>query len=140
MRDERFAVMCVKHDHRPTESKKFLGQVQTTYPKKNWSSVMLMNCRKCWPLTPEYVNTASGLDLHRFNWLPPGAEWEPGGEALIGEIPRQWNHLVGYDDPQGDELNLHFTEGGPWFPAYANSPFADLWRRERQAAFEAARG
>jgi lipopolysaccharide biosynthesis glycosyltransferase len=138
-RDERFAVQVVKHDHRPTTTTKFLGQAQTSYPMKNWSSVMLMNCRKCWRLTPDYVNTASGLDLHRFEWLKGQPTWEPTGEELIGEIPREWNHLVGYDEPTGGELNLHFTEGGPWFPAYANGPFADLWRRERAAAFEAAR-
>ena len=35
LRDERCAVMCVKHDHRPTETVKFLGARQTIYPKKN---------------------------------------------------------------------------------------------------------
>jgi lipopolysaccharide biosynthesis glycosyltransferase len=140
-RDERFAVQVVKHDHKPTTTTKFLGQAQTTYPKKNWSSVMLMNCRRCRRLTPHYVNTASGLDLHRFEWLKGAVndKYIPQGDELIGEIPREWNHLVGYDVPTGGELNLHFTEGGPWFPAYANGPFADLWRRERAAAFEAAR-
>ena len=34
---------------------------------------MLMNCRKCTTLTPDYVNKASGLELHQFKWLegPP---------------------------------------------------------------------
>ena len=30
---------------------------------------MLMNCKKCKKLSIDYVNSASGLDLHRFNWL-----------------------------------------------------------------------
>ena len=34
LRDERFAVMCVQHDHQPTETKKFLGEAQSAYPKK----------------------------------------------------------------------------------------------------------
>ena len=67
LKDEKYAVMCVKHEHIVQEGTKFLGQNQLPYPKKNWSSVMLMNCGKCGALTPEYVNTASGLDLHRFN-------------------------------------------------------------------------
>ena len=69
LRDEKYAVMCVKHDHVPKEKTKFLGAQQTKYEKKNWSSVMLFNCAKCTALTPGYVNSASGLDLHRFNWL-----------------------------------------------------------------------
>ena len=134
LRDESKSVMVVKHDHKPTEQRKFLGHVQTQYPMKNWSSVMLMNNRCCWRLTPDYVNTASGLDLHRFRWLA-GADWDPSIEEQIGELPHAWNHLVGYDEPRGDELNLHYTEGGPWFAAFQDGPFAELWRRERAAAF-----
>ena len=36
------ALMCVKHDHRPTEKTKMIGQIQTLYPRKNWSSLFLM--------------------------------------------------------------------------------------------------
>jgi hypothetical protein len=89
LRDDKYAVMCVHHDHVPKEDTKFLGQPQTKFEKKNWSSVMLMNCAKCSALTPDYVNTATGLALHRFQWLD--------GDNLIGEIPRGWNHLVDYD-------------------------------------------
>lgn len=136
LQDERYSVMCVKHDHKPTETRKFLGHVQTQYPMKNWSSVMLLNNKACWRLTPDYVNTATGLDLHRFRWLN-GAEWDKRIEDQIGALPPQWNHLVGYDEPRGDELNLHFTEGGPWFAAYQNCAFADLWRRELAEAIKA---
>ena len=34
LRDDRYAVMCVKHDHKPTEDTKFLGATQTRYEKK----------------------------------------------------------------------------------------------------------
>jgi hypothetical protein len=124
--DDRYAVMCVKHDHVPEEEIKFLGAVQTKYEKKNWSSVMLFNCAKCTALTPEYVNTASGLDLHRFRWLDD--------EELIGEIPHRWNHLVDYDPPAlASELsNIHFTIGGPYFTEYVDCEHADLWQAERE--------
>ena len=69
LRDDAYAVQVVKHDHVPEEEVKFLGATQTKYEKKNWSSVMLFNCAKCQALTPDYVNTASGLQLHRFQWL-----------------------------------------------------------------------
>ncbi|OAI57089.1 glycosyltransferase [Verrucomicrobiaceae bacterium SCGC AG-212-N21] len=124
LRDDRYAVQVVQHDHRPRESTKFLGQVQTSYPKKNWSSVMLMNGARCTALTPEYVNTASGLDLHRFNWL--------SSEDLVGALPHRWNHLVDYDPtlPLHEVSNLHFTIGGPWFPEYVNCSYAENWRAE----------
>lgn len=126
LRDERFAVMVVKHNHVPTESTKFLNQPQTQYEKKNWSSVMLMNCARCKALTVDYVNTATGLELHRFKWL--------GDDSLIGEIPHRWNHLVDYDPPlPANELsNIHYTEGGPYFETYRNCGYADLWMRERE--------
>ncbi|TSA16260.1 MAG: glycosyltransferase [Betaproteobacteria bacterium] len=125
LRDERYAVQVVKHDHRPRETTKFLGAAQTAYSKKNWSSVMLFNNARCKSLTPDYVNSASGLQLHQFQWLE--------SDAMIGELPQRWNHLVGYDAP-GAEISLaHFTIGGPYFPEYADCPMAEEWRAERDA-------
>ena len=109
-RDDKYSLMCVKHEHNPTETKKFQGEVQSSYPKKNWSSLMLMNCSKCKMLTIDYVNSASGLDLHRFNWLE--------NESQVGEIQGDWNFLI---DVQSDLDNsrranlIHWTLGGPWF-------------------------
>ena len=122
LRDERYAVQVVKHVHVPKEDVKFLGAVQTKYEKKNWSSVMLMNCARCTALTPEYVNTATGLELHQFKWL--------GDDALIGEIPHRWNHLVGYDAPRRDAGLVHYTIGGPYFSEYAGCEYAREWHEE----------
>ena len=69
LRDDRYAVMVVKHDHVPRETVKFLGEPQSKYEKKNWSSVMLFNNARCAALTPQYVSSASGLELHQFKWL-----------------------------------------------------------------------
>jgi len=49
-----------------------------------------MNADCCRALTLHYVNTASGLDLHRLRWL--------ADEAEIGALAANWNHLVGYSD------------------------------------------
>jgi hypothetical protein len=125
LRDERYAVQVVKHMHVPREDVKFLGAVQTRYEKKNWSSVMLMNCAKCRALTPEYVNGASGLELHQFKWL--------GDDGLIGELPRQWNHLVGYDAPDPGAKLVHYTIGGPYFEEYRDCEYAAQWFAERDA-------
>jgi len=123
LRDDKYALMCVHHNHVPDKDSKFLNQKQTKYERKNWSSVMLMNNSKCMPLTPAYVETATGLDLHRFRWL---------NDEEIGEIPRRWNHLVDYDPnlPIHDISNLHFTEGGPYFEDYKDCGYSKEWFRE----------
>ena len=68
--DPDVAVYCVQHDHRPTENLKMDGKVQTSYPRKNWSSLMMFNCGhpSSRSLTPEVVNTQTGAYLHRLAW------------------------------------------------------------------------
>jgi hypothetical protein len=124
LRDDRYALLVVKHDHRPREDVKFLGQKQTSYPKKNWSSVMLFNNARCQALSEAYVNSASGLELHQFKWLED--------EALIGALPARWNHLVGYDTPSAEVSLAHFTLGGPYFADYRDCEFAAEWHEERE--------
>ncbi|NBY57073.1 MAG: glycosyltransferase, partial [Actinobacteria bacterium] len=87
LRDESYAVMCVKHDYEARDEVKFLGAVQTKYEKKNWSSVMMFNNDRCRMLTPDVVATETGLFLHQFKWL--------GDDSLIGDLPTTWNYLVG---------------------------------------------
>ena len=125
LRDERYAVMVVKHHHVPKESRKFLGEPQSRYEKKNWSSVMLFNNEKCRALTPDYVNRATGLELHQFKWLE--------SDGSIGELPARWNHLVGYDNPRPDAALVHYTLGGPYFKAFEDCEYGAQWRDEREA-------
>ena len=129
LRDDRFAVMVVKHAHDPSERTKFLNQPQSRYEKKNWSSVILFNNARCRALTPEYVNTASGLDLHQFKWLE--------SDDLIGSLPARWNHLVGYDAPRADAALVHYTIGGPYFPEFRDCEYAAQWFSEREASLHA---
>ena len=121
MRDDSKAIQVCKHDYVPKEKTKFLGQTQTAYPKKNWSSFMLMNCKKCSSLTPDYVNRASGLELHQFKWLE--------GDHLIGDLPLEWNWLVGEYEHKDDVKNVHYTKGGPWFEEYARCDYSQDWFR-----------
>ena len=125
LRDESYAVMCVKHNHVPSEATKFHNEKQTAYGKKNWSSVMLFNNAKCTALTPEFVNTASGLELHQFKWL--------GDDSLIGSLPAAWNHLVGYDPANANVANAHYTSGGPYFNEFVNCDYSADWFDAKQA-------
>ena len=125
--DDRYAIMCAKHDYTPTEGMKMDGQQQTIYPRKNWSSVMLINCghpsNKL--LTRELVNNpeTTGAYLHRFSWLK---------DEEIGEISHEWNWLVGwYKQPlNGEPKALHYTEGGPWFENYRFCDYHTEWKNE----------
>lgn len=121
-RDDRYAVRVVKHDYTPKTERKFLGAAQTKYARKNWSSVMLFNNAKCYDLTPKYVNVANGLELHQYSWL---------ADSLIGDLPRHWNHLVGYYPHDSDASLVHFTDGGPYFKGYQTGDYTEEWFHER---------
>ena len=115
------SVFVVKHDYKPRDEKKFLGATQTKYEKKNWSSVMLFNNTRCRDLTLEYVNQASGLDLHQFKWT---------SENQIGELSKDWNHLVGEESENPNAKIVHYTRGGPWFKEYEDCEFSKEWFEE----------
>jgi len=120
------AVSVVKHNHKPVEKTKYLGAVQYTYPRKNWSSVMLFNCEKCTMLTPGYINEATPAELHQFAWAH--------GD-MLGELRKEWNHLVGYDAPNSNAKIVHYTIGGPWFDEYRGLEFEDEWVKHMKGAF-----
>ena len=102
--------------------KKFLNQLQHSYKRKNWSSVMLFNCEKCTELTPEYVNTASAADLHELNWA-----------HHIGALPEKFNHLVD-EQPLCHATVLHYTLGTPGYHDCTNSEYSNLWLKYAQYA------
>jgi hypothetical protein len=121
-RQQDKAVLVCKHDYVPKSERKFFDQVQTKYARKNWSSLVLFNNERCKALSPDFVNSASGLELHRFAWTD---------DRLIGELEREWNWLVG-EYPQNPAARIvHFTLGGPYFPEYRACDYADEWFAER---------
>ena len=129
--DDRYAIMCAQHDYTPKPGFKMDGKEQFIYPRKNWSSMMLINCghpdnRK---LSLELINDAktTGAYLHRFSWLK---------DSQIGKLSHEWNWLVGwYKEPDdGNPKALHYTEGGPWFNNYRNCEYNYEWY-EAQANF-----
>lgn len=117
--DDSYAVMVVKHDYKPKTITKMDGKMQHTYPKKNWSSLMLFNNNKCSMLTSDVVNSESASYLHQFKWI---------GDNQIGTLPNEYNYLVGYDT--GTFKALHYTDGGPWFKEYENCEHNELWNKE----------
>lgn len=123
------AVHCVKHEYKPASDVKMDNQEQTQYARKNWSSFMIFDCNHQAnnALTLDLINTAPGRDLHAFRWL---------ADQDIGELPPEWNYLVGHSDQTMIPKVVHWTEGGPWLEAFRNAPYADewYWERDRWAA------
>ncbi len=124
--DDKYAIMCAQHDYTPEEGVKMDGQKQTQYPRKNWSSMMLINCGhpSNKQVTKDFVNDPhkTGAFLHRFSWLD---------NEEIGKLSHEYNWLVGwYKEPKdGSPKALHYTEGGPWFKQYENCEYANEWYR-----------
>ena len=125
LRNPEYAVQVVKHDYVPKQDIKMLGSKQTTYAKKNWSSMMMFNNSRCRALTGDYVNHASGLELHQFKWLE--------NDSLIGSLPSNWNYLVG-EYPLTPHVDLiHYTNGGPWWKKYEHCDYSALWFSELES-------
>ena len=114
------ALRVRKHDYRPDETVKMGGKVQTQYPRKNWSSLMLMNNAELHAWTKEAVETQSGAWLHRF---------EPIADEKIGDISPEWNVL---DHMTGPTKLLHYTSGGPWLKGCEDADHADIWHEARE--------
>lgn len=124
LRDDTKAVMVVKHDYKTKMTEKYLGAKNENYPRKNWSSVILWNCAH--PanavVTPEFIQSATGAQVHRFTWL---------SDDLIGELPIEWNWLPDEFGVNKEAKLLHYTLGTPSFHEFATTPMGDEWHRER---------
>jgi lipopolysaccharide biosynthesis glycosyltransferase len=122
------ACYVAKHFYKTRNQRKFIGSaMETDNPPKrrhNWSSVILWNCANLRnrDLTPDYIRKASGKELHQFEWLKEC-------EERIGELPLEWNWLVGEYDPNPKARLLHFTLGIPSLSRHYDKGLeAKLWR------------
>ncbi len=122
LRDHYKAVQVVQHDYKTKHPRKYVGTKMEApnhdYPRKNWSSVMLINCgHYAWrQMTPENVEKMSGPELHRFSWMRP---------EFVGALPVEWNWLADEYGPNDQAKLLHWTAGTPAFERYAQAPHAN---------------
>lgn len=120
LRDETKAVLVAKHDYKTKFYKKYLGNINEDYPRKNWSSLILWNCahEKHKILKPEFIANQKGSFLHRFSWLE---------DNEIGELPLEWNWLA-IEYPENSKAKLiHYTLGTPCFKSYSDTDMSDIW-------------
>lgn len=114
------ALQVVKHDHMVVDgTAKMYGATQTMYPRKNWSSLMLMDCSQlgCW--SKHVVEREPPSRLHRFEDVP---------DLSISDLDRGWNDL---DHVDADTKIVHYTSGGPWYPQYRDCPHAQVWYKAK---------
>lgn len=113
------AVMVVKHNQ-DGGGLKMVDKVQTSYRRKNWSSVMVFNCDH--PankrLSLQDVNERPGRDLHAFYWLH---------DDEIGELDCEWNWLVNCQERPLVPRIAHFTQGGPWLEGWTPAVNDEIW-------------
>lgn len=112
-------VSVVKHDYISKQQIKFLGYKQTAYDKKNWSSLMVFNNWRCHALSVDTVNEQTGMYLHQFKWA-----------REVGELSKDWNHLVGEYEKNDLAKNVHFTLGSPCFAKYFECEYSKEWHEE----------
>lgn len=129
--DDRYAVQVVQHpDYQTRHPVKYRGTplecANRDYSRKNWASVMLVNCaHHGWQgMTPERIAAAHPLELLQFQFL---------ADEAIGALPPEWNRLVDEGHPLEGAALLHWTAGIPGFLEYMDAPGAAFWRGERAA-------
>ena len=123
-----FAVMCCKHNYYvPRSGMKMDGKVQSSFNRKNWSSLMLFNNEhpKIKTLNTSTINGQSGKFLHQFLYLE---------DDEIGGIPLNWNWLVGYyaEFPGFKPNAIHYTDGGPWLEKYKDCEYSSIYDTYRK--------
>lgn len=118
--DDRHAVMCVKHRQEVKKSEKMDGSPQTSYYRKNWSSLVMWNCGHAANriLTKDAVNVSTGGWLHGFSWLD---------DHQIGHLDDTYNWIEGTSKTHVFPRIIHYTAGGPWHTNYKDVMYADEW-------------
>lgn len=89
-----------------------------------WASLMVFNCSACLQLTPEFIDD------------PKNPLFDLAWAKYIGNLPYEWSHCVGYASPYHAERAklLHYTRGLPVWPETDDTPEADKWFAEAEAA------
>lgn len=127
LRDDRYAVQVVQHDYQTRHKRKYVGSTMESdnadYPRKQWASVMLMQCgHLAWRgINPQSVASMPPLELLQLRFLP---------DYTIGALPAEWNWLADEHGENPGAKLVHFTAGIPAFAAHADAPMADDWRAE----------
>lgn len=103
--------------------RRYAVQVVKCSRRFEWPSLMLFNCAKCIALTPEWIDNSASVNS------PQELAW-----GNVGELPLEWNHCIGYDQPRDDAKLLHYTAGIPVFDEVKQLGYVKEWQDELRAA------
>ncbi|MGH6891405.1 MAG: hypothetical protein ACREEP_04020 [Dongiaceae bacterium] len=106
----------------------YAAMVSKNAKKFEWASMILFNCghQANRILTPDYVDDPKRcVSPHTLDWLKP---------ELVGGLPGEWNHLVGYDAPRTDAKMVHYTQGMPIYEETTGSEYRDQWLAEHKTS------
>ncbi len=81
-----------------------------------WPSLMYFDNELCKNLTPAFIEAGN----------PQMLKWAEN----VGNLPSEWNQLVGYDKPRKDAKNVHFTAGLPCFEETKSCEYSKEWHDE----------
>lgn len=130
MKDKSLAVQVVKHDYETKHPMKYLGTVleagNASYPRKNWSSLVLWNCGH-WAhfKARDKLLSGDGKYLHRFSWLK---------DDEIGDIPKDWNHIPRELPANPNAKLVHYSLGLPGFEHYRHDEHSREWQETLKSA------
>lgn len=121
------AVGVVTHSYKTQNPIKYIGteleSKNLDYDRKNWASLMLIDCEHpAWQkVTPEYLQSVSMLSLLQFSFM---------NDSDIEPIDDSFNRMVDEGKPLQNAKIVHWTAGIPGFEHYKNAVGADYWRAE----------
>lgn len=111
--------ILVRHDVTILENNLWLKDVPVMLrrgPQKfEWASVMYFDNSQLKHLTPEFIENAENK-MYDWSWCPN-----------TNDLGKDWNHLVGYDEPNSDPVIVHFTQGIPIWQETKNCEFSKEW-------------
>lgn len=124
------AVQVVKHSYKTRNPVKYIGTdmecPNRDYTRKNWASVMLINCaHPAWrTVTHEWLLSAPIVETLQLKFM---------ADSDIGVIPNEWNRLVDEGQSTDGAKLYHWTAGTPFMDYYRDAPGAQEWRDEQAA-------
>lgn len=128
--DDRFAVQVVQHPTYETRHpRKYIGTAlegnNLNYERKNWASLMLINCEHpSWAMhDPAQVSKTHPLEMLQMSGAVNRDE--------VGDLPACWNVLADEGQPLNGAKLLHWTAGIPGFTHYRDAPGAEHWHAAR---------
>lgn len=129
--DDTLAVKVVRHQYSTQHKIKYRDTYMECqnpdYERKNWASLMLINCsHPAWrQVSPGNIGKWTTLELLQLRFID---------DTEIGFLGEDWNWLADEYGENDRARIVHWTAGIPGFPYYKDAPMAEVWRQANARA------